>query len=67
MAQPKELLYGMRMQRWVEVLDPHAPELRIAARSQHIRRRRKLESRRVVAVVSKNTNELKIGALGRFG
>ena len=38
-AQPKELLYGMRMQRWVEALDPHAPEaLRIAARSQHIRR-----------------------------
>ena len=38
-AHPKELLYGMRMQRWVEVLDPDAPEaLRIAARSQHIRR-----------------------------
>ena len=38
-AQPKELLYGIRMQRWVEVLDPRAPEaLRIAARSQHIRR-----------------------------
>jgi hypothetical protein len=38
-AQPKELLYSMRMQRWVEVLDPQAPEaLRIAARSQHIRR-----------------------------
>jgi hypothetical protein len=38
-AQPKELLYGMRMQRWVEALDSHAPEaLRIAARSQHIRR-----------------------------
>ena len=38
-AQPEELLYGMRMQRWVEALDPHAPEaLRIAARSQHIRR-----------------------------
>ena len=37
--RPKELLYGMRMQRWVEVLDPDAPEaLRIAARSQHIRR-----------------------------
>jgi hypothetical protein len=39
MAQPKELLYGMRMQGWVEALDPDAPEaLRIAARSQHIRR-----------------------------
>lgn len=38
-AQPKELVYGMRMQRWVEQLDAHAPEaLRIAARSQHIRR-----------------------------
>ena len=38
-AQPKELLYGMRMQAWVERLDPRAPEaLRIAARSQHIRR-----------------------------
>ena len=38
-AQPKELVYGMRMQRWVEELDPRAPEaLRIAARSQHIRR-----------------------------
>ena len=38
-AQPKELLYGMRMQAWVEKLDPEAPEaLRIAARSQHIRR-----------------------------
>ena len=38
-AHPKELLYGMRMQRWVEALDPQAPEaLRIAARSQHIRR-----------------------------
>ena len=38
-ARPKALLYGMRMQRWVEVLDPDAPEaLRIAARSQHIRR-----------------------------
>ena len=35
----KELLYGMRMQKWVEELDPDAPEaLRIAARSQHIRR-----------------------------
>ncbi len=38
-AQPKELLYGMRMQAWVEKLDPGAPEaLRLAARSQHIRR-----------------------------
>jgi hypothetical protein len=38
-ATPKELVYGERMQRWVEELDPHAPEaLRIAARSQHIRR-----------------------------
>jgi hypothetical protein len=38
-THPKELLYGMRMQRWVEALDPHAPDaLRLAARSQHIRR-----------------------------
>ncbi len=38
-AHPKELLYGKRMQEWVEKLDPGAPEaLRIAARSQHIRR-----------------------------
>ena len=38
-AQPKEQLYGMRMQKWVEDLDPRASEaLRIAARSQHIRR-----------------------------
>ncbi|MEE8147816.1 MAG: DUF4202 family protein, partial [Longimicrobiales bacterium] len=38
-AHPKELLYGMRMQSWVEELDPRAPEaLRLAARSQHIRR-----------------------------
>ena len=37
--QPKELRYGKRMQRWVEMLDPSAPEaLRLAARSQHIRR-----------------------------
>jgi hypothetical protein len=36
---PKELLYGMRMQKWVEALDPDASEaLRLAARSQHIRR-----------------------------
>ena len=38
-AQPKELVYGRRMQKWVEQLDPQAPEaLRIAARSQHLRR-----------------------------
>ncbi len=38
-AQPKELLYGIRMQKRVEELDPDASEaLRIAARSQHIRR-----------------------------
>jgi hypothetical protein len=38
-AHPKEQLYGMRMQKWVEELDPGAHEaLRIAARSQHIRR-----------------------------
>ncbi len=38
-AQPKEVVYGVRMQKWVEELDPGAPEaLRIAARSQHIRR-----------------------------
>ena len=38
-AWPKEQLYGMRMQEWVEELDPGASEaLRIAARSQHIRR-----------------------------
>ena len=38
-AWPKEQLYGMRMQEWVEDLDPGASEaLRIAARSQHIRR-----------------------------
>jgi hypothetical protein len=37
--QPKELVYGKRMQAWVERLDPQAPEaLRIAARSQHVRR-----------------------------
>ena len=37
--QPKEVVYGVRMQKWVEELDPGAPEsLRIAARSQHIRR-----------------------------
>ena len=38
-TRPKEQLYGMRMQEWVEELDPGASEaLRIAARSQHIRR-----------------------------
>ncbi len=38
-AHPKEQLYGMRKQSWVEELDPRAPEaLRLAARSQHIRR-----------------------------
>ena len=38
-AWPKEQLFGMRMQEWVEELDPGASEaLRIAARSQHIRR-----------------------------
>ncbi len=38
-AWPKEQLYGMRMQEWVEELDPGASEaLRIAARSQHIGR-----------------------------
>lgn len=38
-ATPKSLVYGERMQEWVERLDPHAPDaLRIAARSQHIRR-----------------------------
>ncbi|MEX0742645.1 MAG: DUF4202 domain-containing protein, partial [Phycisphaeraceae bacterium] len=36
---PKELLYGHRMSRWLEVLRPDAPEpLRLAARAQHIRR-----------------------------
>jgi hypothetical protein len=38
-AVPKELVYGKRMQKWVEELDPEAPEaLRLAARSQHVRR-----------------------------
>ncbi len=37
--QPRELVYGMRMSRWVETLDPEASEaLRLAARSQHIHR-----------------------------
>lgn len=36
---PKELLYSMRMTKWLETLEPHASEaLRLAARSQHIRR-----------------------------
>ena len=35
----KELLYARRMTRWLEKLDPEASEaLRLAARSQHIRR-----------------------------
>ncbi len=39
LARPKELVYGERMLKWVEQLDPQAPEaLRLAARSQHIRR-----------------------------
>ncbi|MCH7960116.1 MAG: DUF4202 domain-containing protein [Candidatus Hydrogenedentes bacterium] len=38
-SQPRELVYGMRMSRWVETLDPDASEaLRLAVRSQHIRR-----------------------------
>ncbi len=36
---PKELLYGMRMNAWLEKLRPAAPEfLRLAARAQHLRR-----------------------------
>ena len=36
---PKELLYSMRMTKWLETLEPHASEaLRLAVRSQHIRR-----------------------------
>lgn len=36
---PKELLYAQRMTAWLEKLDPDASEaLRLAARSQHIRR-----------------------------
>ena len=38
-AQPRELVYGMRMSRWADTLDPEASEaLRLAVRSQHIRR-----------------------------
>src|SRR5260221_13458894 len=36
---PKELRYAQRMTRWLERLEPQASEaLRLAARSQHIRR-----------------------------
>ena len=36
---PRELLYARRLTDWVLKLDPNAPEtLRLAARSQHIRR-----------------------------
>ena len=36
---PKELLYSMRMTKWLEAIDPQASEaLRLAVRSQHIRR-----------------------------
>lgn len=38
-SYPKEVLYARRMSAWVERLDPDASEaLRLAARSQHIRR-----------------------------
>jgi hypothetical protein len=38
-AQPKELLYGLRMTGWLERLRPEASDLlRIAARGQHLRR-----------------------------
>ena len=34
---PKELLYSMRMTKWLETIEPHASEaLRLAVRSQHI-------------------------------
>lgn len=34
---PKELLYSMRMTRWLEIIEPQASEaLRLAVRSQHI-------------------------------
>lgn len=37
--QPRALVYGHRMSRWLDRLSPHASEeLRIAARGQHIRR-----------------------------
>ncbi len=36
---PQALLYAMRMTKWLEALEPQASEvLRLAARSQHIRR-----------------------------
>ncbi len=36
---PKELLYSMRMTKWLETIEPQASEaLRLAVRSQHIRR-----------------------------
>ena len=36
---PKELLYSMRMTRWLETIEPQASDaLRLAVRSQHIRR-----------------------------
>lgn len=36
---PEQLLYALRMSRWLEHLAPEAPEpLRLAARSQHLRR-----------------------------
>lgn len=39
MAYPKELLYARRMTAWLEHIEPGASEaLRLAARSQHIRR-----------------------------
>lgn len=38
-GQPRELLYARRMTAWLERLEPDATEaLRLAARSQHIRR-----------------------------
>lgn len=36
---PEQLLYALRMTRWLEHLEPAAPEpLRLAARAQHLRR-----------------------------
>ncbi len=36
---PKELLYALRMTKWLETVSPRASEaLRLAARSQHVRR-----------------------------